>query len=145
FCTNPGILVGIQNESLDQFEKILGEQIKKVKPVKMLHPGIAKNFIQKRERALAEEAVAVAAVTEFEVADDESIPTLASVSAKVFLKNPLLHKEIFGPFSLLVKCSDAAELTQVADAIEGQLTCSLMTTEEEMKKNAALVEILKDK
>jgi alpha-ketoglutaric semialdehyde dehydrogenase len=145
FCTNPGILVGIQNESLKQFEKILGEQIEKVKPVKMLHPGIAKNFVQKRERALAEEAVALAAVTEYEAADDESIPTLASVSAKVFLKNPLLHKEIFGPFSLLVKCADATELLQVADAIEGQLTCSLMTTEEEMKSNVALVEILKDK
>jgi NADP-dependent aldehyde dehydrogenase len=37
------------------------------------------------------------------------------------------------------------EIIQVADAIEGQLTCSLMTTEEEMKNNTELVEILKDK
>jgi NADP-dependent aldehyde dehydrogenase len=145
FCTNPGLLVSVEDESLDAFEELLSEQIEKVKPVKMLHPGIAKNFRQKRERALAEESVAVAAVTEFEAGEDESIPTLAKVSAKIFLKNPLLHKEVFGPFSLLVKCDDMNELIRVANAMEGQLTCSLIATEEEMKNNPELVEVLKDK
>ncbi|MGZ3847204.1 MAG: aldehyde dehydrogenase family protein, partial [Flavisolibacter sp.] len=132
-------------DALNRFEKLLGEQIEKVKPVKMLHSGIAKNFIQKREKALAEESVTVAAVTEFEAGEDESVPTLATVSAKAFLSDPLLHKEVFGPFSLLVKCTSMDELVRVADALEGQLTCSLMTTEEEMSQNTELVEILKDK
>jgi 2,5-dioxopentanoate dehydrogenase len=145
FCTNPGILVGVDNDSLNEFEKLLGEQIEKVKPVKMLHPGIAKNFIQKREKALAEKTVVVAAVTEFEAGENESIPTLATVAANVFLKNPLLHKEVFGPFSLLVKCKDVGELILVANEMEGQLTCSLIATEEEMKSNDELIEILKDK
>ncbi|MGZ3881951.1 MAG: aldehyde dehydrogenase (NADP(+)) [Flavisolibacter sp.] len=145
FCTNPGILVGVEDDALNRFGKLLGEQIEKVKPVKMLHSGIAKNFIQKREKALAEESVTVAAVTEFEAGEDESVPTLATVSAKAFLSDPLLHKEVFGPFSLLVKCTSMDELVRVADALEGQLTCSLMTTEEEMSQNTELVEILKDK
>jgi alpha-ketoglutaric semialdehyde dehydrogenase len=145
FCTNPGILVGIENETLHSFENLLGEAIEKVQPVKMLHPGIAKSFLQRREKALAQEAVSVAAVTEFEAEEGESIPTLAQVSAKAFLKNPLLHKEVFGPFSILVKCTDISEMMQVANAMEGQLTCSLITTEEEMKSNSELVEILKDK
>jgi alpha-ketoglutaric semialdehyde dehydrogenase len=145
FCTNPGILVAVEDASLKEFIRLLGEQIRKIRPMKMLHPGIAKNFIQKRENALLEESVAVAAVTEFEPGENESIPTLATVSAKVFLKNSLLHKEVFGPFSLLVKCADMNELLQVADAIEGQLTCSLIATEDEMKNHPELVEILKDK
>jgi 2,5-dioxopentanoate dehydrogenase len=144
FCTNPGILVGIGDESLTAFEKLLADQIKKVKPARMLHPGIAKNFVQKREKALAKENVTVVATTEVG-ADDESIPTLAKVSAKVFLKNHLLHQEVFGPFSLLVKCNDPDEMLQVARAMEGQLTCSLMATEEEMKNWLELLEILKDK
>jgi len=61
------------------------------------------------------------------------------------LKDPLLHNEIFGPFSLLFKCQNMKELTDVADAIEGQLTCSLMATEDEIQNNQELVEILKDK
>lgn len=145
FCTNPGILVGVEDDALNNFQSLLGEQIEKVKPMKMLHSGIAKNFMHKREKALAEKSVTVAAITEYEAGEDESIPTLATVSANVFLKNPLLHKEVFGPFSLLVKCTDIKELTQVAEAIEGQLTCSLMTTEDEMSQNTELVEILKDK
>jgi NADP-dependent aldehyde dehydrogenase len=145
FCTNPGILVGIEDESLNQFKKLLGEQILKVKPAKMLHPGIAKSFVQKREKALAQESVEVTATTEFERGENESIPTLAEVPAKEFLKNTLLHKEVFGPFSLLVKCRDVNEMAEVAHAMEGQLTCSLIATEEEVKNNLQLVEILKDK
>jgi 2,5-dioxopentanoate dehydrogenase len=145
YCTNPGILVGIEDESLNEFEKLLGEQIQKVKPAKMLHPGIAKNFVQKREKALAQEAVAVAATTEFEQGENESIPTLAEVPAKEFLKNTLLHKEVFGPFSLLVKCGNLKEMIEVAHAMEGQLSCSLIAMDEEVKNNLQLVEILKDK
>lgn len=145
FCTNPGILVGVDDVSLEQFKKMLGEQIQKVKPAKMLHPGIAKSFIQKREKALAQEAVVVAAATEFEPGENESIPTLAEVSVKEFLKNTLLHKEVFGPFSILVKCSDVNEMTDVAFALEGQLTCSLIATDEEVKDNLELVEILEDR
>jgi 2,5-dioxopentanoate dehydrogenase len=145
FCTNPGILVGIEGDSLNEFERLLAQQIQKVKPNKMLHPGIAKSFIQKREKVLSEESVAVAAVSEFDPGENESIPTIATVPANAFLNNPLLHKEVFGPFSLLVKCRNMSELIQVADAMEGQLTCSLMTTENEMKSNTDLLEILKDK
>jgi len=145
FCTNPGILIGIEDEALNTFEKLLGDQIQKTRAVKMLHPGIAKNFVQKRDKILAEEKVEVAAITEFKVNQDESIPTLAKVSARVFIENPLLHNEVFGPFSLLVKCNDANELTEVARAMEGQLTCSLMATEKEMKSSPELIEILKDK
>jgi 2,5-dioxopentanoate dehydrogenase len=145
FCTNPGILVGIEGDSLNGFERLLGQQIQKVKPTKMLHPGIAKSFIQKREKVLAEESVSVAAVSEFDPGENESIPTIATVPAKAFLNNSLLHKEVFGPFSILVKCRNMSELIQVADAMEGQLTCSLMTTENEMKSNTDLLEILKDK
>jgi 2,5-dioxopentanoate dehydrogenase len=145
FCTNPGILVGIEDESLDEFEKLLGEQIEKVRPAKMLHPGIAKNFLQKREKMLAEESVSVTAWSEFEPGENESIPTLAKAPAKAFLKNPLLHKEVFGPFSLLVKCGDMNELIEVAKSMEGQLTCSLIATTNEIKSNNELVEILKDK
>ena len=145
FCTNPGILVGIEDEVLNEFKSLLSGQIHKVRPAKMLHERIAKSFHRKRQRTLAEEGVTVAGLTEFEAAEDESIPTLAEVKANLFLKNPLLHKEVFGPFSLLVICKNLDEMHQVALAIEGQLTCSLMATEKEVGKNMVLLELLKDK
>jgi alpha-ketoglutaric semialdehyde dehydrogenase len=144
FCTNPGILVGIKDDYLEEFERLLGEGIQEVRPQKMLHPGIARSFLQKREMALAEEGVEVAAITEFEAGKDESIPTLAEVQAAVFLQNPLLHREVFGPYSLLVKCRDMDQMLEVAMAMDGQLTASLMATDEEIKEHQLLVEALKD-
>jgi alpha-ketoglutaric semialdehyde dehydrogenase len=145
FCTNPGILVAVDSKELDEFKKQLGKKISKVKPVKMLHEGIAKSFHQKRTKALAEEGVEIVATAETNAAEDESIPTLAEVNAKIFLQNPLLHKEVFGPYSLLVRCKNEKEMIEVADAMEGQLTCSLIATAFEARKHEELVEILQDK
>lgn len=144
FCTNPGILVGIENGTLDDFKKLLGEMIKNVQPAKMLHRGIAKSFHQKRIDAITQQDVAVVAETGFDAKEDESIPTIAEVSAKAFLQNPLLHKEVFGPFSLLVKCKSLNEMLDVALTIEGQLTATLIANEKEVKANAELVDALQN-
>jgi alpha-ketoglutaric semialdehyde dehydrogenase len=144
FCTNPGILVGIENDHLDELEDIIGQQIQAEQPVKMLHPGIAGNFLKKRETVLAEDDVMVSAITEFEAGENESIPTLATVPASAFLENPLLQKEVFGPFSLLVRAKDEAEMLAVALAMEGQLTACLFANDEEVTRNMELIEVLKD-
>ena len=144
FCTNPGILVAIEDESLHMFKTLLGERIQETEPVKMLHARIARSFHEKREKALAEEGVKIAAVTALQADETESIPTLAEVPAAVFLKNPLLHKEVFGPYSLLVKCGDLDEMLQVALNLEGQLTASLIATDEEVRQYPLLTEALKD-
>lgn len=145
FCTNPGILVGIKNKVLSDFKKQLGAAIQLVAPVKMLHNGIAKSFRQKREKVLAEPEVQTLAVSNTSGDEDESIPTLAEVDGKAFLQNPLLHKEVFGPFSLLVCCDDMDEMMQVANAIEGQLTVSVLATDDEVRSNELLMQVLQDK
>jgi 2,5-dioxopentanoate dehydrogenase len=144
FCTNPGILVGIESEDLENLKSKLAKKISMVPPEKMLHPGIAKSFQHKRAAALGVPGVEVAGVFSCPVGADESIPTLAEVNADVFLKNPLLHKEVFGPFSMLIKCRDMKQMLQVTAAMEGQLTCSLMATDNEVKQNQELVDALTD-
>ncbi|HEY0042845.1 MAG TPA: aldehyde dehydrogenase (NADP(+)) [Flavisolibacter sp.] len=144
FCTNPGVLVAIDGKGLERFKTLLGEEIKKAPRQKMLHPGIAKNFHQKRQRALDEGAQLLAA-NDIDVNDDESIPTLASVKAQEYLNNPVLHKEVFGPYSLLVECVDENEMLAVALAMEGQLTTTLMATEEEAKEKTDLISVLIEK
>ncbi|HWJ90246.1 MAG TPA: aldehyde dehydrogenase (NADP(+)) [Flavisolibacter sp.] len=142
FCTNPGILVGIDDEALSIFEHMLGEAIQAVHPEKMLHAGIAKSFHEKRSKALAEKGVKMAYATQFEADANESIPTLAQVPAKIFLENPLLHKEVFGPYSLLVKCRDVEEMLAVARNMDGQLTTTLMAEEREAEQHRELVDAL---
>ena len=144
FCTNPGVLVGIANETLELFKTLLGGEIKKVYPEKMLHPGIAKSFYQKRTKAINEGANIVA-TNDAHVGEAESIPTLAEVSAKEFLAKPVLRAEVFGPYSLLVNCRDEEEMLQVAQAMEGQLTCTVFATTEELNTHQDLLHAIQEK
>lgn len=142
FCTNPGILVGIDSKELASLKLTLSKKIAAVLPEKMLHPGIARNFQEKRAAALDIKGVEVAGVFSCPVGADESIPTLAEVTATDFLANPLLKEEVFGPYSLLVKCKDEKEMLKVAESFEGQLTCSVLATDKELSKNKNLVDQL---
>ena len=144
FCTNPGIIAGIESPALTDFVRLLGEGIKNTRPAKMLHPGIAKSFYKKRADVLQQPHVTIAAETAFDAAEDEAKPTVTIVDAQTFLSNPILHKEIFGPYSIIVKCKNEEELLEVAKHMEGQLTATLMATDDEVKENGELVDVLKE-
>jgi NADP-dependent aldehyde dehydrogenase len=144
FCTNPGLLIGIEGDDLKTFISTLGEEIKKIAPGTMLHPGIAKAFSEKRKSALTQAEVETIAVSETEAAENQGVPTVASATGKAFLNNPVLHQEVFGPYSLVIRCSDMNEMTEVAKHLEGQLTATLMATENDIQTNDELVEAVKN-
>ena len=144
FCTNPGLLISVKSQALDMFKERLGDAIKVIPREKMLHPGIAKSFHQKRAAAIREGARILAA-NDDGVNNTESIPTLATTSATLFLSNHTLQQEVFGPYSLLVECDDLNEMLTVANGMEGQLTSTILATPQEALNNAGLMEVLKEK
>jgi len=139
FCTNPGLIVGIDGEDLQLFIRELGTAIGKTAPGTMLHPGIAKAFSEKRSAALAQPDVATIAVSAAASQENQGTPTIASATAQAFFSNPLLHQEVFGPYSLVIRCKNREEQLEVARRMEGQLTASLMATEKDLLENTALV------
>lgn len=140
FCTNPGLLIGIDNKDLQTFIQELGQAIGKIAPGTMLHPGIAKAFGEKRNAALAQAEVTTVAVSGIQPQENQGVPTVASASAQAFFNNPLLHQEVFGPYSLVIRCADLPEMIAVAKHLEGQLTATLMATEKELKEYSDLAE-----
>ncbi len=145
FCTNPGLIIGIDGTELQQFTHDLGKAIQQTMPGMMLHQGIADNFANKREEALMQENVHLVAESGLSGEDRcTGLPTIATVDGKTFLANPLLHKEVFGPYSLVVRCAHAAEMLEVALHLEGQLTATLMATTTDITNNNALVEAVKN-
>jgi alpha-ketoglutaric semialdehyde dehydrogenase len=122
----------------------LGEEIKKVSSGTMLHPGIAKAYGEKRKTALSQSEVETIAESATDPAENQGMPTIASASGKAFLNNPVLHQEVFGPYSLVIRCSDMQEMTDVAIHLEGQLTSTLMATENDVQSNDELVEAVKN-
>jgi alpha-ketoglutaric semialdehyde dehydrogenase len=144
FCTNPGLIIGAEGEDLENFIRELSGAIEKAKPGTMLHPGIAKAYVEKRGAALAQSQVSTLAVSSTKPGNDQGTPTLASASATAFFNNPLLHQEVFGPYSLIIRCKDSGEMVQVANRLEGQLTASLMATDEDLLEHPDLVEAAQD-
>jgi 2,5-dioxopentanoate dehydrogenase len=144
FCTNPGLIIGIDNSDLQQFIDTLGQEIKSMGSGNMLNPGIFKNYVERRANALSQEEVETVAVAEADPQINQGLPTIASASAQTFINNPLLHQEVFGPYSLIIRCKDMGEMLEVAKYIEGQLTATMMATEDDIKNSEELVDTVKN-
>jgi len=144
FCTNPGLIVGVDNNNLETFIQTLGEEIKKTSPGEMLHPGIFKNYVERRANALSQESVETVATSQSEPLLNQGTPTIASATAQTFINNPVLHLEVFGPYSIVIRCKGVQEMIDVTKHIEGQLTATLMATENDIKNNSELVEYIKN-
>jgi NADP-dependent aldehyde dehydrogenase len=144
FCTNPGLIIGIDGGDLDRFMELLSNQVRKVQPGEMLHTGISKNYHEKRKAALEQSGVDTVVVAEQPASQAQGEATLASARADAYLNNPVLHQEVFGPYSLVVRCKNIDEMIAVAKKTEGQLTCTLMATNDDVQENPELINAVKN-
>lgn len=144
FCTNPGLIIGIESDALQTFVHDLGKAIQKIAPAPMLHEGIVTAYKKNKGNALLQEDVHLVAESEITVKENEGLPTIATASGQAFLSNPVLHQEVFGPYSIVIRCKDMKEMIEVAKHLEGQLTSTLMATDADIKQNDELVEAVKN-
>jgi NADP-dependent aldehyde dehydrogenase len=145
FCTNPGIIIGIDSAALQAFISFLGEKMDAITVGKMLHQGIADAYVQKAAMVLQHPAVSIVSSNLDATKLTAPKPIIASVSAAAFLENPSLKEEVFGPFSLVVVCNNAEELKAVAAAMDGQLTSTIMATENEALANKDVIDVVAEK
>jgi 2,5-dioxopentanoate dehydrogenase len=145
FCTNPGLIIAIENQGLNNFIKALITEIQKAIPGTMLHQGIADNYSKRLKQTLEQKGVMVEGQSSADGNSHQGSPLVASVSSTEFLKNPSLSEEVFGPFSLIVKCRDLSELLTVISHLHGQLTSSLIADESELQKHSNILNTLIEK
>jgi alpha-ketoglutaric semialdehyde dehydrogenase len=141
FCTSPGLMVVIKSKALENFTVQLAQNLTKVAGVPMLHAGIVQAFHTGRKKALGTKGVELLTPVN-ECNEELSLPTLAQTSAAHFIKNKDLQHEVFGPYCLMVVCNNREEMLQVANALDGQLTTSLMATEKEAAAHPKLLQAL---
>lgn len=145
FCTNPGLLFVQESENLSEFSSNLEKAFENLDAFTMLNEGIYKNYIQKRGDALDTEGV-VSIKTKNEEKDTlKAPPAIAKVTYDEFCKNPNLHEEIFGPFTLMVICKNKSEMISLAQNIKGQLTSTFLGTENDLNENKDIIDIVSDR
>jgi NADP-dependent aldehyde dehydrogenase len=109
-----------------------------------LHPGIARAYAEKRSTALTQANVNTLAVAAARPQENQGVPTVASATAEAFFNNPVLHQEVFGPYSLVVQCKNMDQLEKAARHLEGQLTVSLMATDADLSEHVSLLAAAQD-
>ncbi|MBS2097085.1 aldehyde dehydrogenase (NADP(+)) [Carboxylicivirga linearis] len=144
FCTNPGLLITIKTEGFNEFVDALSNNINEATGAQMFSPGVLRNYLVNADQVMSHETVTTIAKGD-EVEPNVVRPAIATVSAADFMKNPHLHEEVFGPFSLLVVCDDTKEVKDVVASLKGQLTATLQAKDEELTKNQELIDLLVEK
>ncbi|WP_412986750.1 aldehyde dehydrogenase (NADP(+)) [Pontimicrobium sp. IMCC45349] len=145
FCTNPGLILGVKSEGLSKFVQTLAEEIVKVEPSCMLHPNIAGAYEFNKANAISQNGLEVLANYEAEVKPNHARQVVTTVEGDTFLNNPTLHHEVFGPFSLVVQCKDEAQLEEIIFNLEGQLTGTIISDDNEIESSSNIVSALQNR
>ena len=144
FCTNPGIVLGVAGAALDRFIAASAEGVSGTPAQTMLTSGIQQAFTQGSSRLAAlPGAQLVARGAEGTASCGQA--GLYAVDAAIFMAEPAYAHEIFGPSSIVVRCTDEAEIAAVLAGLEGQLTATLHFDAADEAMAARLIPLLEEK
>ncbi|OGT50369.1 MAG: 2,5-dioxovalerate dehydrogenase [Gammaproteobacteria bacterium RIFCSPHIGHO2_12_FULL_38_11] len=147
FCTNPGIVFGLDGKALQDFSHNVAKRISETEPGTMLNRGIQQAFAQGIQAVSNYSGVTKLASMQ-DQADDKKTQggaTLFTTNAKTFLENEAIKKEIFGPCSIIVSCESKARLIDLAHSLEGHLAASVHGTKKDFEEYADLLSVLRTK
>ncbi|MGO4912779.1 aldehyde dehydrogenase (NADP(+)) [Leeuwenhoekiella sp. W20_SRS_FM14] len=145
FCTNPGLILGVASAELDTFGKHLASCLDEQVASCMLHPNIHSAYETGKQKMLDASSTEVLAVKLATEGANDGKPTLVKVTGDAFLENTELHNEVFGPFSMLVTCDSQAQLVEILNQLEGQLTGSLIGETTEVAQYSDVIDALRSR
>lgn len=126
FCTNPGLVVGVESEAFTRFRQIAQQEIATRLGGVMLSPGIHSAYQQGVSRMESHGGVETLAKVAENPAACHGTPALFAITGAQLLASPELGEEVFGPSSLLVICKTPEEMLAVTNNLEGQLTATIL-------------------
>jgi NADP-dependent aldehyde dehydrogenase len=147
FCTNPGLVFVEPAPGAEGFLAKLEALMAATPPGAMLTPAICAEYhagVEKFGRVPNVRRLGAAA------SSPQSPGALASTAlfttdAETFLNDCSLMDEIFGPSTLVVRCTSRAQMLAAASKLEGQLTATIHGTAEDLAANRDLVALLEVK
>ncbi|MEX2534768.1 MAG: aldehyde dehydrogenase (NADP(+)) [Trueperaceae bacterium] len=168
FCTNPGLLIGVNGAELEEFAGEVAAALASTPPATMLYGGICQAFRGGVERLRGHEGVELlespaakslsgpidtpadsgqrgpngAPTATAPNGPNDTPAYLFRADGATFLANQELQEELFGPATLLVACRDEAELREVVGSLAGSLTATLQTGDGDQELVKGLLPLL---
>ena len=147
FCTNPGLVIGVNNEALSEFSGTAAQKIAQTPAGSMLYAGISKAYGQgtARLRGTGGVAEATQSGSQADTALAQASAAMFHTRADTFLATPELAHEVFGPSTLLVVCDTPEQMLEVAQNLQGQLTATVQGTPDDLREHQTLIRVLETK
>ena len=133
FCTNPGVLLYLEGTDVQPFlqEAIAAMQECPARP--MLGAGIYTHYSQAVEQLSRHKNVESLGHGLMDGGVNRARGALFAVDAEHFIADEILRQEVFGPASLIVRAQSLEQLGRVVDALEGQLTATVLFDDEDIE------------
>ena len=144
-CTSPGLLFAPEGELGDKLAAAVGRAVSACAGQTMLTEGIAGSWNAGAEALGSAAGVDVVGQGTPGPTENAPAPTIFGTHISEFVSNHVLHEEIFGAASLVIRYSSTGELIAAINRLEGQLTASLQLTDEDYPTAAALIPALEQK
>ena len=145
FCTNPGLIIALDSPGLERFTASAATALEGIVPAVMLTPGVHGAYEKGVQKLLDHPQVQTTARGAESAGKHCGRSALFTVTALDVFENPDIMNEVFGPSSVLVRCSGEAQLLQVLEHLEGQLTATLHLAPRDEALAARLLPVLERK
>lgn len=145
FCTNPGLVVALDGPDLGGFLSTASDALSAVPGQTMLTAGIADAYRRAVDAKVRDDKVSVQVKGSAGEGACNVAPAVFDVSSDVWLSEPDLHHEVFGPAAIVVRCSDRKAMMDVANSLEGQLTATLIMDDADLDDALSLLPVLERK
>lgn len=145
FCTNPGLVLGVEGKELDAFIASASEALKGSAAQTMLTPGIFKAYEEGVSRLSTNNRVETVVEGLTGAGPNQGRAALFSTTAEHFAADPALQEEVFGSASLIIRCPDLETMLGLAEKLEGQLTATIQMEPEDLELARRLVPVLERK
>jgi 2,5-dioxopentanoate dehydrogenase len=145
FCTNPGIVLGLESDDLDGFVDHVQAAASAAAPATMLHAGIHKAYEAGIAGIADTSGVETVGVSDADAGTTQAKCAIYKTDVATFEANANLHDEVFGPSSLIVAANTIEDLERIAEKLDGHLTATIHGSPEDLVKYSKLVRILERK
>lgn len=142
FCTSPGVVVMQRSSSLDAFLATLAKELGAAPEGTLLHAGIKSGYQRRLAELSAIDGVVALVPSAAVEGPCGARAALFAVDARTWLARPELRDEVFGPATLVVVCDDAAQMLELAHALPGQLSATILGDDGDRALLGALAPIL---
>ncbi|MGW7771509.1 aldehyde dehydrogenase (NADP(+)) [Pseudomonas machongensis] len=144
FCTNPGLVIGLQSAQYDQLLADLGQHLNAQAGQTMLNAGGLRSYVSGLEHLKGHSGVQHLAGQPQE--GRQARAQLFKADARLLVESdPLLQEEVFGPTTVAVEVTDDAQLRAALLGLRGQLTATLIGESEDFDAFAWLVPLLEER